>query len=185
MARRDRWARLRGRSSSGRFALLPQDVLKHPAVTSLSAAVFKVLVAVAAQYSGGNNGALALTRAMAREYGITSNDTLRRSLAILCSRRIIDCTDPGSHVPPRPARYSINWKPLNDTEWTRATRTPSHAYRTICDDLSAGHTGPTTGPTNGSESPKKGVLGPAIGPNSENAGSGERPPLDIYHVGGG
>lgn len=125
-----RFAKAKGRSQTGgRFALLPLSVLKDPAVTSLDPAVRWVLVALAAQYSGGNNGAISLTLPVAREYGIRSSDTLRRGLSELCERRLIEKTFQGSYTPPLPARYAINWQPLNDTEWTRACRTASHAYR--------------------------------------------------------
>lgn len=130
MSRPDRMAKLKGRrSTSGRFALLPLSVIKDPAVTTLDPAVRWVLVALAGQFSGGNNGAISLTLAVAREYGIRSSDTLRRGLGVLRERRLIELTFQGSYVPPKPARFALNWLPLNQTEWTCATRVASHAYK--------------------------------------------------------
>ena len=120
----------KGRSKTGgRFAMLPLSVLKHPAVTTLEPAARWVLVAMAGQFSGGNNGALALPRTVAREYGVRSADTLKRSLEILCQRGLIEQTHSGSYVPPTAAQYALCWQPINQTQWTRGARTATHAYR--------------------------------------------------------
>lgn len=109
--------------------MLPHCVLKHSSVTTLDPAVRWVLVALAGQYNGHNNGAISLGRAAAREYGVRSADTLFRALRVLCDRRLAEMIFPGSRVPPLPARYALTWLPVNATEWTSAVRTPSHAYR--------------------------------------------------------
>ena len=120
--RPDRRLKIKGRrgdgGSSKRFALLPLQILLHPAVVTLTNAQFRVLVAIAAQYNSHNNGGLAMTRAMAKEFGINSPDTLHRSLSEIERRGLIDRTWPGSRTPPTAARFSINWQPLNKTEWT-------------------------------------------------------------------
>lgn len=109
--------------------MLPLSVLRHPSVTTLHAAVRWVLVALAAQYTGRNNGALTLTRAAAREYGIASSDTLNRGLTELERRGLVMRTDPGSYMPPRPARFALTWRPLDDTDYSCANKIPSFDYR--------------------------------------------------------
>jgi triphosphoribosyl-dephospho-CoA synthetase len=120
--------RFKGRRESGRFAMLPESVLMHPAVTTAPPAVRWVLVALTAQYNGHNNGALVLTTQVAKAFGIGSVDTLRRGLGDLEQRQLIEKIDPGSYRPPRPARFAITWKPLDATEWCRQSPA-AHAYR--------------------------------------------------------
>ena len=112
-------ARIRGRKESGRFARLPHSILMHPSVTSLTAAVFRVLVAVVAQYDGRNNGALALPLSSAHTFGVTSANTLSRGLREMQVRGLVLQTYPGSYHPPAPARYAVTWLPTDDTTWTK------------------------------------------------------------------
>ena len=120
--------RSKGRRSRSRFAQIPRDVLVSHALASADHAAFRVLVALAAGYNGHNNGSLALTREQAREFGILSHDTLGRGLAALESRGLIVRTCPGSRRPPTPSRFALTWRPTDDTEWTRAARTPSREF---------------------------------------------------------
>lgn len=120
---------MKSRKSKGRFAMLPHALLRHEAVTTLSPAHRWVLVAVAAEFNGKNNGAIVLTPAVAKDYGITSVDTLRKGLGELVSRGLVIRTDPGSYQPPKPARYALTWQPMNDSDYSIARRTPTHDYR--------------------------------------------------------
>lgn len=129
MMRRNRRVRATGKGAGERFAALPVSVLTSPAVAMLSVATRWVLVALAAQFSGSNNGALSLPAAAAAKFGIKSRDTLYSGLARLCERGLAIQTDPGSYQPPRPARYAVTWRPLDDTPYTTGTRTASHDYR--------------------------------------------------------
>jgi DNA-binding HxlR family transcriptional regulator len=112
---------------SGRFAKLPLTVLGHEAVISLTHAQFRVLVLMAAQFNGYNNGALGLSKTQAEKQNIT-NKTLYKALRILEERGLIERTYPASRVPPRPTMYALTWTPLDDTDWSRATRTPSRTF---------------------------------------------------------
>ena len=120
--------RVQGRKESGRFARLPHSILMHPSVTSLPAAMFRVLVAVVAQYDGRNNGALALPLSSARGFGITSANTLSRGLREIQARGLVLQTDPGSYTPPLPARYAVTWLPTDNTPWTKKGP-PTSAFR--------------------------------------------------------
>ena len=54
--------RIPGRKTGkGRFARIPLDVLESRAVKTLPHAAFRVMVLLAAQYTGYNNGALGIT----------------------------------------------------------------------------------------------------------------------------
>jgi hypothetical protein len=119
-----------------RHANLPRDLLKDPAVATLPGAIFKVFVALNAEYCGKNNGALSMTRELARAYGVTSVDTLTRALSgnaprgELIDRGLVVITDPGSYKPARVARYALTCRPLDNTEYSRSEHVASHTYRT-------------------------------------------------------
>ncbi len=119
----------RRKHGGGRFARLPVAVLNHIAVTTLTHAAFRVLVLLAAQFGGFNNGALGITAKQATDAGIGSDKTLYRSLRELELRRLVELTYPASRVPPRPTMWALTWLPLDDTRYSQSTRTPSHAYR--------------------------------------------------------
>lgn len=161
--------------------MLPLSVLKHAAVAALDPAARWVLVALAGQFSGGNNGGLSLTRAVAREYGINSSDTLTRGLQALCEAGLAERTYLGSYRPPAPARYALTWHPMNRTEWTNAAPAATHAYRsTIFGDRPPVPAGPAIGPTKPGGGLETARMGPPTGPISQPSGTDHRSPLDIY-----
>lgn len=122
-------SRLKGRKSKGTGAWLPSVVLEHQAVRTLDHAAFRLLVLLALQYRGHSNGAIGLTRAQAAAAGIRSDGSHYRALRELKARGLIKQTYPASRIPPRPAMFALNWLPVDDTEFSRATKTASHAYR--------------------------------------------------------
>ena len=114
---------------AGCFAMLPLTVLDKAAVKTLSHAAFRVLLLMAAQYNGGNNGALGITRIQAAANGIGSHHTLYSALRTLAERGLIEQTYPASRVPPRPTMYALTWMSVDDTSWSRSTRIAAHTYR--------------------------------------------------------
>lgn len=112
-----------------RFARLPVTLVRHPAVTTLDHAAFRVLTLFAAEYCGNNNGAIGLTAAQASELGIGSNHTFYKALSTLEERGLLLRTYPASRIPPRPAMFALEWVPVDDTKFSAATRTASHRYK--------------------------------------------------------
>jgi len=108
--------------------MLPVKVLESVAVKTLSHAPFRVLVLLAAQFGGHNNGAVGLTAKQAAESGIGSDKTFYQSLHELETRQLIHNTYPASRVPPRPAMWAITWFPLDDTKYSDKTKKPTNAY---------------------------------------------------------
>lgn len=119
----------RGKKAGKQFALLPVWLMWHVSVATLEHAEFRALALLTSQYRGKNNGAVGITAAQAIEAGIGSKHTLYRALRKLQSRGLIERTHPASRVPPRPTMYALTWWPVDDTEFSKATRTPSHDYR--------------------------------------------------------
>lgn len=127
-------------NNNGRFAMLPESVYGHEAVTTLSHAEFRVLFLIAGKYRGFNNGALSLSKAEAGELNIPSR-TLYRALSELVRRGIIEQTCPASRVPARAAKYALTWLAVDDTKWSDTAKAPAKIF--------AGWR-PQTGPENNS-----------------------------------
>jgi DNA-binding MarR family transcriptional regulator len=119
----------KGRKIRGRFAHLPRAAMDHQAVATLSHAQFRVLVLMAGQYNGKNNGALGLTAKQAAQQGIASERTFYRALRELEERGLIERTFPASRIPPRPTMYALTWRDVDDTEYTVQQAPPKNSYR--------------------------------------------------------
>ena len=100
-----------------------------PACTTLSHAEFRVLVLLAAQFTGHNNGALGVTRSQGAAQGIGSDHTLYGALKNLEVHGLIERTCHASRTPPRPAMYCISWESEDDTDWSSSALRATHAYR--------------------------------------------------------
>lgn len=74
----------------------------------------RLLVAIAAQYRGNNNGDLAMTRAIARQFGIYSQEHLVFGLVALMERFLIQKTRQGGKKPFGPTLYAVTWQPIDD-----------------------------------------------------------------------
>jgi hypothetical protein len=90
--------------------MLPVEVLTSEACRTLDASIHKVLVVLAAQYDGSNNGLLTLPLSVARRYGIRSCDTLNRALKELADRGLIEKTYQGGLPPYGCSKYALCWR---------------------------------------------------------------------------
>lgn len=121
-----------GRGLKGeRFAKLPVELLKDPAVTTLPHAAFRVLAIFAAGYNGANNGTLACTDSWMKQFGIVSRDTTYASIAVLLERGLIEVTRPGIKHRKVPTLYAITWQPVHNRHGELLGRftPPTHAYK--------------------------------------------------------
>lgn len=115
------------------FAQIPDEVLKSDAQKNLPNYAVRVLVAIAAQFRGNNNGDLAMTWAIARTYGIDSKKQLNASLVMLLEHGLIEKTRQGGKKPLGPCLYAVTWQPINDLRGKiekGATTTASNAWAT-------------------------------------------------------
>lgn len=96
------------------YAMIPVEVMASAAMLSLPNFARWVLMAIAAQYRGNNNGDLALTWKIARAFGIGSKEHLVQALAFLLERGLIVKTRQGGKRPLGPTLYAITWKPIDD-----------------------------------------------------------------------
>lgn len=127
--------RAKGRREAGRFAQIPDNVLRSAGFQSLPGGAIRLLLALAAQYNGHNNGDLSAAMTVVRPYGFRSDDTLSNAVAALCQAQLIVRTR--SHCRTRDGRrcalYALSWKSINDCPGkgleVRPTKTPPHTFR--------------------------------------------------------
>lgn len=86
--------------------------MESEAVATLNHAAFKVLSVLALQYSGHNNGTMALTEVFARRFGFSGRDTLYRSLRELERRGLIVCTRRGIKSKKMFTLYALGWEAI-------------------------------------------------------------------------
>jgi hypothetical protein len=94
--------------------MVPVEVLESEACRTLPGTVFKVMVVLAAQFHGSNNGSLTLPLSAARRFGVRSNDTLKRALQTLCERGLIELTHQGGLPPYGCSKYALAWRDINN-----------------------------------------------------------------------
>jgi len=93
-------------------------MVQSPGHRALSFVARTVLQELCAQYNGRNNGDLSATRTMAEEWGIGSDNTLRKALKELESAGWIIQTRSSlfSRHGARCALYALGWLPINECE---------------------------------------------------------------------
>ncbi|HEV7985075.1 MAG TPA: hypothetical protein VGP20_02840 [Steroidobacteraceae bacterium] len=166
------------RLSGKHYAMVPVEVLTSQACNTLPASACRVLLAIAAQFRGKNNGDLALTWATARPFGINSKKQLIDALALLLERGLIEKTRQGGKRPLGPSLYAVGWMPIDDLNGkidsgptmvaknTWATW-PSAPQRDQSAEIHQHHRGTSTAPqgdqTNAISAPQRDQSSPSIG----------------------
>ena len=137
-----------GRDAGG-FAALPWSVLDCPAYAALSHPARSLLVEIARQYTGDNNGRLLASRAYLAPRGWSSADVIDRAKRELLKTAFIHETVKG-HRPNKASWYAVTWRSLDQHagyDHGAAASFERSAYR-----------------KNTSLSPARGTEGRAIGP---------------------
>lgn len=98
--------------AKGRFLLLPHLVLHSPQFHALSSSAVKLLLDVAVQYNGKNNGDLCAAWKIMQPKGWRSEATLNRAKKELLEAGFIAETRKG-RLPNLCSLYGITWQPLN------------------------------------------------------------------------
>lgn len=106
----DRRARMTGRRGSGivgQFVALPHTYFDTEEFHALSARAVKLLIAIALQFNGTNNGDLCATFSTMRRSGFRSADQLRKALCELRAAGWVMTTRYGGRN--RPALFAMTW----------------------------------------------------------------------------
>jgi hypothetical protein len=185
------------RTNGERYAMLPDEVLRHPAYTTLPYSTRAVLTAICAQFNGLNNGDLCCTWSTAKTYGIRCKQHLVKGLALLIEHRLIVKTKQGGKKPLGPCLYALTWHPIHERRggydsdirpceathiwlnWLPAGNgTTGRPEKTNRRDYRWTNTGPPVVPVGA-------VSGPPVVPLSANIGTTRSPPSEISPEGAG
>lgn len=174
MARDRTERRKKSASGIGRFLALPHSVIDSPAYRALPHPARSLLVDVARQFSGRNNGALVATPRYLQPLGWKSHDTVARALRQLLDARLLVETRKG-RFPNTPAWYALGWLVLDIRDgldidpstyrkdaYSGAPLIPSHGARTMPVAPSHGERAPTLTPPHGAIRPQ---IDPALAPS--------------------
>ena len=101
---------------SGGFAGIPRVVLETEDFRGLSSSAKTVLLYLAYQYRGKNNGDLSAPHSRLKEWSIGSKTTLKKALDELQEARMIVLTRSPRFLNPggRCALYALTWQPINE-----------------------------------------------------------------------
>ena len=108
----ERRRKAKGRASSGSFVSFPHSVLKHPAFATLTTRATKLLIDLATQYRGKNNGDLSMPLSQMRNRGWNSSDQLHKAKNELLERGLILVSRQGGRN--KCSLYAVTWQPIDD-----------------------------------------------------------------------
>ncbi|WP_407352031.1 hypothetical protein [Luteimonas sp. R10] len=104
----NRWNDIDG----GAAFVIPYTLLRHPNFTRLSAFGNKLIMDLARQYSGFNNGYLCTAWALMKQAGWRSEDTVRNAMQELEHYRLIERTQQGGRN--RPNLHALTWRRIDE-----------------------------------------------------------------------
>ena len=108
---RDPKRKSKSRDGTG-FSALPWTVLDSPAYMSLAYSSRALLIELARQYTGSNNGKLVVCEKALRPRGWSSSATIHKAKAELLSVRLISETRKG-HKPNKASWFALTWLSLD------------------------------------------------------------------------
>lgn len=113
------------------FAMLPESVLQHPALATAPHAALRVLTVLLVGKSRERNGTMMCSDSYAARFGITSHDTLTRSLELLQQRGLIVITRRVQRMRRFAALYAVTWWPIfyRDGQPITTPEPATHGYR--------------------------------------------------------
>lgn len=113
MTKRNRYRNAVEKRDGGAFILLPLCVLNGAAYLGLSAHARMLLIDLAAQYRGDNNGDLCAAFSMMKLRGWKSTHTLHAAKLELIEARLIVETRKGAR-PSKASLYAVTWHAIDD-----------------------------------------------------------------------
>lgn len=126
---KDRRARATGKKGNAPFLHIPHDVLSSDAYKSLDGWSARLLVDIAGQYKGHNNGDLCAAWSIMQSRGWKSKGTLHRALNALIDAGLIEQTRQGGRN--RCSLYGVTWRAIDECKGkldVSPTKAPSAIY---------------------------------------------------------
>jgi len=108
--------KLKGRREHGRFMGIPHVVLAHPDYYRLTTKAKALLIEIAYQYNGKNNGDMTVALKILRDRGWKRNATISEAVKELMEANLIIRTREGQFQNPfsRCALYAITWQRIDE-----------------------------------------------------------------------
>jgi len=103
---------VKGRQTTGSFLRLPHHVLQHETFKTLSTRATKLLIDIAVQYRGSNNGDLSATLSLMRDRGWNSSDQLDKAKKELVGKDVIRVARQGGLN--KCNLYALTWFPIDE-----------------------------------------------------------------------
>ena len=110
--RNERRRLVKGRQTTNSFLGLPHHVLDHDNFRTLSPKATKLLIDIAAQYRGNNNGDLSATLSLMRDRGWNSSDQLDKAKKELVGKDVIRVARQGGLN--KCNLYALTWFPIDE-----------------------------------------------------------------------
>jgi hypothetical protein len=105
-------SKAKGRSDCARYVGIPQIVWTHPDFAGLSPRATKLLIDVAGQYNGYNNGDLCMAMTIMRKRGWKSCSNLRKARKeLLDTGMILQTAQGGRNLP---SLYALTWQSIDE-----------------------------------------------------------------------
>ena len=104
--------RIKGRQTTSPFVMFPYHVLDHAVFKTLSTRATKLVMDLAAQYRGHNNGDLCAPLSLMRERGWNSSDQLHKAKKELIEKDVIWVTRQGGLN--KANLYALTWFPIDE-----------------------------------------------------------------------
>lgn len=123
-------SRGRRRASQEYFARIPESAMTSEALKTLPHAAFRVLAILVMGHAEERNGTMMCTDSYAKGFGITSRETVYRSLHALEERGVIVRTRQGMRMRRMPTLWAVTWWPIYFQEGQPLAypQAPTHAY---------------------------------------------------------
>lgn len=115
------------------FLHIPDVLADEEDFISLTGSALRLLIDIARQYNGMNNGDLCASMSLMRKRGWSSNNLLDRAKKELIAKKFIELTKQGG-LGMGPDLYAITWQPINECGGkldVKATTKPSRALRRL------------------------------------------------------
>jgi hypothetical protein len=142
----------RARAKKGnkeRFLGIPLNVLESEAYRSLRASSVKMLVDLAKQYNGYNNGDFTAAYSVLRRHGWNSKGTIQSALKELMDKGFIVRTRDARFQNPNAtcALYGVTWRAIDECKDKldiKPTKTPSNDFRNFIKNPTRPQLGPSS-----------------------------------------
>lgn len=106
--------KIKNRKESGTFLLLPHAVMDSANFKSLHPRAIKLLLNLARQYNGHNNGDLCAAMTLMRKCGWTSNDQLQKAIKELLEKGWITITRKTGRLSKIPYLYALTFHAIDE-----------------------------------------------------------------------